>query len=343
MKKALWEAHWGRWAGRLARLLDAGVPLLEALDFLAVNGPRREAAETEEIGRELRAGRRFAQVLAEHRAPLMMQALVEVGEQNGDLAGSLFRSSEYCDVRARWRRERRQAMSYPLFVVALLAVLCLFLFTVVIPRFDALYSGMGLRTGTGTQMLFHLAKAGPMGIGVLSAFGATAWLFRQRWQRGARKGWRMWRFAEKRVPYLRKWVRVDRTHEWAATLGLLLDGGLPLVQALEVQSRLPLHPKNREICKRVQGRVLAGQPLGEALASEDLDRSLALTVRVAEMTGDLPRALLAAERDLAERRQRMMEGMLKLLEPLLLLGAGLLTGLVALLMLWPMMDLMQTL
>jgi len=320
----------------MARLLDAGVPLLQALDFLAADGPYREAERTKAIYQALREGRRFSSVLQARGAPLMMQALVEVGESNGDLAGSLFRSADYCDERARWRKERRQAMSYPLLVVALLLVLCLFLFAVVIPRFAALYSGMGLEVGTGTRMLFQAAKAAPLAILLLIPALVLVTVIAKR------KPKISWLSAGHRLPYIRRWLRVDRTHEWAATLGLLLDGGLPLVQALQVQAQLPLQPRNRETCARVRSRVLAGRPLGEALAEEDLDRSLALTVRVAEMTGDLSRSLLAAERELAERRRRMMNGLLKLFEPLLLLGAGLLTGAVALLMLWPMMDLLQT-
>ncbi|MCX7571426.1 type II secretion system F family protein [Tumebacillus sp. DT12] len=330
------EVRWGRWAGRLARLLDAGVPMLQALDFLAADGPRREADRTRSICQALREGRRFSSVLQTQGAPLMMQTLVEVGESNGDLAGSLFRASDYCEERARWRKERMQAMSYPLLVVALLLVLCLFLFAVVIPRFAALYSGMGLTVGTGTQMLFGAAKAGPFLILLSIPFVVLVAVFARKKPKLA------WLQVGHRLPYLRSWLRVDRTHEWAATLGLLLDGGLPLAQALHVQSQLPLQPRNRETCVRVRSRVLTGQPLGEALAEEELDRTLALTVRVAEMTGDLARSLLAAERELAERRRRMMNGLLKLFEPLLLLGAGLLTGLVALLMLWPMMDLLQT-
>ena len=333
MKKRLGDAAWGRLGDRIARLLDSGVPLLEALSFLAGRGNQLERAQVEEILDVLHEGRPLSDALASGGAPLVMQTLVEVGEHQGDLAGSLFRSAAHCAEQARWRRERMQAMSYPIVVCLMLAFVTLFLFSYVIPRFASLYAGMGLQVKGPTASLFMIAESAPVLFG--SFFLGTACLILI-----ARKS--RWRTVWERLPLVRRWVVVDRTHEWTATLGMLLDGGLPLMQALEVQTRLPIREESRQICQRVRDQVLRGGTLSEALAEEALEESLALAVEVAEVTGDLPRCLLAVERELADTRKRMMTMLIKWLEPVLLTMAGLMVGLVALCMLWPMLDLVDS-
>lgn len=336
MRKRLDEASWGRLAERLARLLDGGVPLLDALSFLATRGKGKERRQSQEVDRNLREGRLLSQALVVGEAPLVICALVEVGEHNGDLAGSLFRSGEYCAERSRWRRESRQAMIYPCFVCAVLFFVSLFLFEAVIPRFADLYVGMGLKIAGGTRALISFAAFAPKGLGGVLVVGLALWL----WKRFGRLpvGWgRLWQ----RLPFLRRWVLLDRTHEWTATLGLLLDGGLPLLQALDVQAQLPIKAENRAICERVLDRVLTGMTLGDALQQEELDDLLLLSVQVAEATGELSRALLAVERELATARKQWMNSLLKALEPALMIVAGGLVGLVSLFMLWPMLDLIH--
>jgi type II secretory pathway component PulF len=345
--RSLSERDWGRLADRLARLLDAGIPLLEALHFLAERGTVRERFHAAKLSRLLREGCSLSSALQDLRPPSMMLALVEVGEQNGDLAGSLFRTAAHCAERTRWRQESRQAMAYPLLVLIVLLLLCLFLLHAVIPRFADLYAGMDLSVTGATRLLFSLAKISPLPETLLLLLtllcGVPFALSGQRRRRSSpQERASPIRIPLTRLPLIGRWLLLDRSHEWTATLGLLLDGGLPLISALEVQETLPLHPEVRAASSRIRGRVLAGERLGEALAAEELEPALALSVRVAELTGDLARTLLAVERDLAERRKQAMKAWMQALEPLLLLIAGALVGLVALLMLWPMLDLMDT-
>jgi type II secretory pathway component PulF len=212
------------------------------------------------------------------------------------------------------------------------------LFQVVIPRFADLYAGMGLKMAGGTRFLIAFAPMAPRLLGIGLGIGVAGWLC---WRYLGRPIERIRAFCL-RLPLIRKWTWIERTHEWASTLGLLLDGGLPLVQALDVQSQLPLRLGNRDICQRVRERVVQGVSLGDALQLEELDERLMISVQVAEVTGDLSRALLAVERELAAARKAMMTSLFKAFEPILILLAGALVGVVALFMLWPMLDLLNT-
>lgn len=336
MIERLSEKMWGELAERLARLLDGGVPLLEALLFLGKRGPLNQRERAVFIAQTLQSGHSLSQILTESRAPLMMLTLVEVGEQNGDLAGSLFRAASYCRERVKWRQERRQAAAYPLLVGLILLAVTGFLLGNVVPRFADLYAGMGLEVAGGTQMLFWSSKQAPfLFLGSLIS-GGGCWL----WLRHPRVRSVMHGYVE-RLPVIRQWYRLDRSHEWAAGLGLLLDGGLPLIEALEVQAALPMRESNKQLCADVRDLVLRGRLPGGALEDQGLDEELVLAVQVAEATGDLSRTLLLAEKDLGERRKQFMDVWIKALEPILLGLCGLLVGGVALMLLWPMLDLLH--
>ncbi|MFD2168971.1 type II secretion system F family protein [Tumebacillus lipolyticus] len=338
MSRRLQVADWGAFARRLALLLEGGIPLLEALSALVERGGSKERVWIPDLQASLQAGHSLSSLLKSKRAPLMMQALVEIGEHAGDLAGSLFRSSDYCTMQVSWRRERRQAMLYPLLVGVVLTFLSLFLFTVVVPRFADLYAGLGLQVEGMAQVLFSLSASFPQLVLASALIVASLFMWKKRWKDvGTFSGVRLLR----RVPFLRRLLLVERTHEWVATLGLLLDGGVSLLQALQIQERLPLHVENRGACLRIRERVSSGSSLGEAVLCERFDSALAHAVGVAEVTGDLGRALLSLERDLSDQRKAMMALVSKCLEPILLLIAGGMVGLVTLLMLWPMLDLIR--
>jgi type II secretory pathway component PulF len=339
-QRGLSESAWALLVERLAQLLEAGVPLLVAIRFLAERGRPAVRSQAARVAERLFEGQPLSACLGVEDAPLVIRTLVEVGEHNGDMAGSLFRSAEYCKERVKWRRESLQAMVYPLFVCAVLVIVTWFLFAVVVPRFAGLYAGMGLPVGGGTAWLFWVAEAwqeiflGVSGSLLAVVFGRRVTVLKRQLAGRQVSYWQQF-------PVLREWVVVTRTHEWAATLGLLLDGGLPLVQALAVQEQLPLAPENAAMCARVRERVLKGEMLSRALENEPLEEGVVLAVQVAEVTGDLPRALLAVEKEMALRRKQLMEVLLKLVEPLLLVLIGLLVGAVAWLLLMPMMDLMD--
>ncbi|KEO82663.1 type II secretion system F family protein [Tumebacillus flagellatus] len=326
--RPLSEGTWGRFSEELGRLLEGGVPLLEALAFLAGRSERRVRELAEGMGGQLRAGNTLSESMHRERAPLLVLALVQAGEHNGDLAGNLARAAASCAQRETWRRERQQAMAYPFFLCLLLLGLLLFLFEVIIPRFADLYAGMGVHLGATTRMMFALGRHDFLVLTGLLAGAALLFFTLRRCRRS--------------LPVFRHYDLLDRTHQWTITLGVLVEGGLPLLQALEIQSNLALPADSTAVSKRVSSAIRQGFSLSTALLHEPFENSLLLSVQVAEATGDLGRSLLAAATDLAARRKQRMDLMLKMFEPLLLLVVGGFVGVVALFLFWPMLDLLQS-
>ncbi|MBL0387035.1 type II secretion system F family protein [Tumebacillus sp. ITR2] len=322
------EAAWGRFSEELARLLEGGVPLLEALAFLSNRGRQRQRDLSMKLSRDLREGQTLSESMRLAQAPLLVLALVQAGEHNGDLPGNLTRAAASCAQREAWRRERQQAMAYPAVLGVLLFCLIAFLFEVVVPRFADLYVGMGIPLGGATQLMFALARHDFLVLCAVFLIACLTFL--------------TLRHVQERLPFLRQYHLLDRTHQWTVTLGVLIEGGLPLLQALEIQSNLALPPLSLSISQRTRTAILQGLPLSTALLHEPLDDTLILSVQVAEATGDLGRALLNTGVALATRRKQHMDLMLKLFEPVLLLIVGGVVGLVALFLFWPMLDLLQS-
>lgn len=322
------EGAWGGFAERLARLLDGGVPMLAALTFLERSGTRPQRLLSTYVRQGLETGKKLSDLVREVDAPLLMVSLLEVSEYNGDVAGNLKRASFSCRERDIWRKERRQAMLYPALLTMLVLILTGFLFEIVIPRFSELYEGMGVKVGVAPRMMFALARHDLLLLGVLllSICGGVL----------------LMRTRRDRFPLLGRLMKLERSHCLAVSLGVLLDGGMPLLQSLELQLNMSVPLDHKAIAQRVRDSVLQGDSLSVSLQREAIEEELVLAVQVAEATGDLGRALLASAKDMAERRKRMMDMLLKLMEPLLLLVVGGGIGLVALLLFLPMLDMLQS-
>jgi type II secretory pathway component PulF len=126
----------------LAQLLEAGVPVLEALSTLAAharNQRRRRglAAAAEEVA----AGRSVAEVLG--RSSAHVRAVLAAGERVGRLAAATESAAELEERLAAVRRRIAAALAYPGFVLLVAVAVVLVLVTTVVPEVEATYRDLG--------------------------------------------------------------------------------------------------------------------------------------------------------------------------------------------------------
>ena len=325
----------------LLALLKAGLNLLEALEALTQGSTRPEARSLlEEILAQLKQGERFSVALMRLSTslPELFVATIRSAERTGDLIPALERYLGYARQADVLRKKIVSASIYPLLLVGAGSLVTLFLLGYVVPRFASVYqdrqdsipflSGLLIQWGT-----FLDAHGAAFGIAALGVAGVLAALLSRPAVRAQLS------LLVQRLPALGESLRKFQLTRFYRTVGMLLDGGIPALAALNLARGL-LPSGLRTALDAASKEIEAGQPLAGAFARHGLTTPVALRLlQVGEQSGRLADMLEAAAAFHEEETARRIDTVTRLLEPLLMAGIGLGIGGIVVLLYMPIFDL----
>ncbi|MEO1751955.1 type II secretion system F family protein [Thiofaba sp. EF100] len=318
-----------RFTRDLSTLLRAGVPLDRALEMLM------ELAE-DEPGRRLLAGLlddvRGGSALAdamEARPEVFGRfqvSMVRAAEAGGALETVLERLADFIEQFQELKASVQAALIYPAILVAVTLLSLLVLLVYVIPQFATLFEGVGRSLPLPTRVVMGVA-------GFVRDWGwlllalpllAIPWLraalrgtaFRRRWD-----GWLLG------MPLLGELVLKIQTSVFARTLGTLISSGVPLLSALRIVRDTLTNSVLAEAVDRVIDSAREGGGLAAPIrASHRFPPLVAHLIGVGEESGRLD-AMLVQLAEVYDRETRLaIRRLLALLEPVLIIGLGLVVG-----------------
>lgn len=325
----------------LLALLESGLSLIEAIEGLA----EKEQQETSRavltaLRTALYEGLPLSQALALQPAvfsPLYV-ALIRASERTGDMAQALKRHVAYQAQVDAIRKKIISASIYPVLLIVVGGLVVLFLLGYVVPRFSTIYESGGDKLPWASQMLLRWGQLlqGHGELVLLSTISGIAMLWLV-FSRPACQAWIMKKIWQ--IPSLGEALRIYQLARFYRTLGMLLQGGIPLLTALGmVQSLLPL--EMQRALQQVIADVREGKPLSGAMEVHGLTTSIAnRMLRVGERSGQLDEMLGRIGVFYDEDTARRVEWLSKLLEPALMVIIGLIVGLVVVLMYMPIFEL----
>ncbi|MFI4941124.1 MAG: type II secretion system F family protein, partial [Burkholderiales bacterium] len=219
----------------LLALLNAGLSIVESLEALL----EKEASESSRsiltsMLTGLREGKRFSSVLAEQADlfPPLYVGIVQAAEGTGDLPRSLARFIDYqlrIDV---VRNKIVSASIYPLILMCVGGAVSFFLIGYIVPRFSEVYEGGGHNLPWMSQMLLNFGQfVSNHAVLLLIAIGsgmAALFLIVRHLVRSGRLA-----LLIARIPGIGERVRIYELSRLYLTLGMLIEGGIPIVAAME--------------------------------------------------------------------------------------------------------------
>lgn len=325
----------------LLALLSAGLGVVEALE--ALQEKETNPALTNVLGRllaGLREGKRFSSVLAEQgeRFPPLYIGIVKAAEGTSDLPRSLARYIDYQQRIDAVRAKIVSAAIYPMILLLVGGAVSGFLITYVVPRFAEVYQGAGRNLPFMSRLLLSWGQfAAQHTLWLLLGLAAFATMLvlgaRQLLARGGIAG------LLARLPGLRERVRIYELSRLYLTLGMLSEGGIPIVQAIDtVQSMVS--PAVRSGLQSARLAVESGLPLSSAFAANGLTTPISLRMlRVGERTGDMGPMLTQSAAFYDGEISRWIDRFTRTFEPLLMAAIGLVVGAIVVLLYMPIFDL----
>jgi general secretion pathway protein F len=315
----------------LAVMLRAGLPLDGALRVLLGMEHRPPvAALAGQILESVKGGKPLSRALAARGdlfGPFYVN-MVRSGEASGQLGEVLTRLVEHLERMRALRESVVSALIYPaiLLSVAALSVLAILIF--IVPQFEQLFRDAKEALPLATRLVLgagHLVL--DYGLLLLAVIVVGGYAF-ARWLRSA-AGQRWWQIRLARLPVLGRVRHEYNLARFVRTFGTLLSNGVPILTALGIAGETLEDVRLRDSFKGVAPKVKSGGRLAEALAATGSFEPLAINlVRVGEETGTLDRMVLELAAVLDRKVETGMKRGLTLLEPLLILGLGLVIAVV---------------
>ena len=310
----------------LATLLKAGMPLVQSLDILRsrVANPLFKSV-LDDVYERVRGGSSLSESFEAHGAmfPGVYTASLLAGEKSGSLEQVIRRYVAYVKVVATVRRRTISALVYPSILLVLSLIVVSIIVLRVVPQFTAFYEQFGRELPLSTRMIMAVSEVARayFWLLLLGAIGGAAALWAWLQQPSQRERFDRWIL---RVPGLGPVARKFSTSQAARTLGTLLGGGIPLVNALDIAAR---SIQNRYIAHELHTagqQVREGRALAAAMNDSGAFTDVAIKmVEVGESTGALQEMLNSLADFYDEEIETNLGRFITIVEPLLLVVMGL--------------------
>jgi len=315
----------------LALLLDAGVPLLEALTTLREkDAARPQSAVLERVLHKLHDGQSLSAASA--------------SERTGQLPSALRNHAAYLAWSEALRARIVAACVYPALLVLAGGAVVLFLLLYVLPRFAGVFDTLGSELPAASRWLIDFgvwtsAHPAPVALLLLGLPAAVAALW--AWPRSRAVLRATAEAALLRSPGLGPRLRTVALARLYRGLGLLLAAGVTVLPAMRLLHGVLPRPMRPPLVAASQA-VQDGRRLSEALHGQALASPVALRMlRVGESSGSVPAMLERAAAFHDEEIARLADIVTRAVNPVLMLMMGVLIGGIVVLMYMPIFTLME--
>ena len=325
----------------LLSLLKAGLGLVESLEGIAEKEQRPDIALVlKGVLEALYRGQTFSAALAAYpdAFPRLYTSMVKASERTGDLPESLLRYIGYEQQVEVLRKKLIASSIYPFLLITVGGLVVLFLLGYVVPRFSQIYADAGenqawmLRLVLGWANLMETHGQSLL-LGSVLVLGLLVAALMRPGVRG-RLMTMLWR-----LPTIGEQMRVFQLARFYRTLGMLLEGGITIKQALEMARGL-LAASMHQSLDQASALIREGRAISEAMEAAGLVTPVSLRMlRVGEKSGEMGKMMehIATLHD--EEIARWLEWFTRLFEPLLMIFIGLIIGAVVVMLYMPIFEL----
>ncbi|MBM3777672.1 MAG: type II secretion system F family protein [Acidimicrobiia bacterium] len=327
---------------QLSVMIDAGLPLVRALDLLADQETDPRFARVIVAARaDVERGLSLADALRGH--PDVFDALftgmVAAGEAGGVLDVILARLAGHVEGAARLQSRVRAAMAYPALVLGMAGVVIVVVLWTVVPAFAGLFAGLGAELPLPTRAVIALGES-VVRLSPVALVGTVALLVAwKRWYRSDR-GRRFVDGALLRTAVVGPLLRKVAVARFCRTLGTLLASGVAILDALDITARSAGNAVVEAAVRTVRARIERGESLAGPIGETGVFPSMvAQMVGVGEVTGALDTMLVRIADVFEDEVDVAVAGLLTLLEPLMIAVLGVVVGGIVIAMYMPIVGL----
>lgn len=322
----------------LSVMLAAGMTVPEALDTIVeqANGPLKRTLKR--VYERVQAGSSLGDALAMEPktfSPVFVSAAV-VGENSGTLAKNLKRLATQMDKDLQLRRQIQSASLYPAIILSAAVVLGLGIATFVLPKITSVFASLNTELPFTTRALLWIAKIFDhygvvLSIAILAGIALFVFLVRQKF---------MYPITHRimlSTPAVKGFVHDINRARFCRTLGTLLESGTPITDALAITRNVIPNVIYKKSIKQMRKDIGSGEKFSDLIQVHEklYPKMITRMAAVGEESGSLGSTLTYLASYYEDRVNAMSKNLASVIEPVLLIGIGLIVALIAISVITP--------
>jgi len=328
----------------MEQMYRSGIPIMDGLRDLRDSSDNARFREVlTSMTEDMEGGRVLSQCTAAHPSVFdnVFTSLLRAGEQSGRIA-EVF---ENLAASLRWQDElasqTKRLLIYPAMVLVVVLAVVVFLLIYLVPQITSLLKTMGMALPMQTRALIFVSNAvidyWPFLFGVPVAAAVALVLLIRRNPKAAY----LWDHAKLRLPFLGPILQKIILARFSNFFALMYQSGITVLDALKTSEDIVGNRVVADALMRAGQQINAGETLTEAFRNLGIFPPLVIRMlRVGEATGAIDASLKNVNYFYTRDVREAVDNGLKLLEPSLTLGLGVVLAFIMWSVLSPVYDIL---
>ncbi len=345
-KKKVSQAEVAVFTRQFSVMLEAGLPMIQALEAIAKQHPNKEfKAVLEQIRGDVESGSTLSAAMSRH--PKVFDSLytnmIAAGETGGILDTILQRLSTFIEKIVKLKSALRSALIYPATILTIAVAVVVVILWKVVPVFSTLFEGFNVALPLLTRFVIALS-------GIIEKYiilfiviaGLVTFAIRSYYRTD--KGKHMIDRMLLRMPIMGEILRKIAIARFTRTLATLLTSGVPILEGLNITAKTAGNAILEDTIYTLRQQIEGGGNMAEPMQQSGFFPPMVTQmVSVGESTGEIDNMLVKVADYYEEEVDVVMANLLTILEPFLMVVLGVIVGGIVISMYLPLFKLIRLL
>jgi len=332
---------------QFATLLEAKVPIIDTLRTLHKQADNKYLKDRiAEIAVDIEGGLALSAALARQQrifSPFFI-SMVKSGEVSGNLEDVFSYLADYLEKQYNLNTKVRGALWYPVLILFFFVVVAIAMVMLVIPQLESFLLEFGADLPLLTKALIGASQFFRNWFWLFIFLTAAAFFAAARYVRTPEGRW-FWDGLKIKLPIFGRLFRYIYITHFSETLGVLLEGGVPINQALIISGDVVNNEVYKDIILKAEEAVRRGEMTSRVIAAypEQFPPVVNQMLAIGEKTGRISELLKRVATFYRRELDKIVANLVVLIEPILIIGLGAMIGLLLAAVLLPIYQLVTTL
>ena len=330
---------------QFATMIEAGLSVVAALLILEDQTEDKYLAQViEELRGDVEGGLLLSQAMGRHPKVFtrLFVSMVEAGEAAGILDQVLDRMAFQIERETKLRSRVKGAMMYPTMVLIFATLVLTGMLLFLVPFFTKVFATLG---GTLPTLTLYVVGASDflkhdwyvvLGVGIGATVGFKKW-------RKTEHGRRNWDRFKLKIPMKIGDVVLKITMaRFSRTFSTLVAAGVDIIKSIEITSQTAGNWVVESALLEAKQKVHEGVPISQPLVENPVfPPMVSQMIKVGEETGELDKMLGKIADFYEEEVDASISTLTSIIEPLMMIGVGLMVGVIIIAMYMPMFKMLS--